>query len=175
MLTAAILVLDVEYRPLCIQTWKKTFKSFFKGKVEVVEYSRDKTVSSERATYQVPSVVRLVKHFKRDKIRIKFSRLNIYTRDGFRCQYCGENGMTEDLTFDHVFPRSRGGKTCWENIVTACISCNSMKANQTPEEAGMRLLSKPKKPFFLPAVMVKLTDNKIPAEWQPYWSVTLES
>lgn len=175
MSTAAVLFLDAEYRPLRIEPWQRAIADFFLGKIQVVEYSKDKTIQGVHTTYPMPSVVRLVKHFKRDRLRIKFSRLNIYARDGFRCQFCGVQSPTEDLTFDHVMPRSRGGRTCWENIVTACIECNSAKANRTPEEAGMKLLAKPKKPHYLPAVMVKMDRGSMPVEWQPYWSVTLDA
>ena len=94
----------------------------------------------------MPSVVRVLRHFKRDRIRLRFSRLNIYARDAFTCQYCGGRRQTEDLTFDHVTPRSRGGRTAWENIVACCIPCNSEKADRTPAEADMKLLSIPRKP-----------------------------
>jgi 5-methylcytosine-specific restriction endonuclease McrA len=85
-------------------------------------------------TFPLPSVVRVVRRFKRDRVRIRFSRLNIYARDGFTCQYCAVRFATEDLTFDHVLPRSRGGVTSWENIVTCCIACNAAKADRTPRK-----------------------------------------
>lgn len=93
------------------------------------------------------------------------------------CQYCGERKMSEDLTFDHVVPRSQGGRTSWENIVSACggpDGCNAKKANRTPQEAGMKLIRKPRKPRWLPTVTVEMRRD-IPQEWQYYWSSTLES
>jgi 5-methylcytosine-specific restriction endonuclease McrA len=171
---AAVLVLDVDYRPLRIEDWKRSFCDVLIGKQEVVVYSRDRTIQGVSTTYPMPAVVRVLRRFKRDRIRIKFSRLNIYARDGFRCAYCGDRYPTEELTFDHVLPRSRGGRTSWENIVTACVACNTDKADRTPSEAGMKLLHVPRKPHFLPAVMVKMDARKIPAEWAGYWSDTLE-
>ena len=170
----AVLFLDASYRPLRVEPWQRAIADFFLGKVEVVEYSRDRTIQGVDRKHPMPSVVRLVRAFKREKIRIKFSRLNIYARDRFTCGYCRKAYPTEDLTFDHVVPRSRGGKTSWENIVTCCIGCNTAKANRTPAEAGLTLASRPRKPKYLPAVMVKIGRDSMPDEWKPYWSTTLE-
>ena len=173
-MSASVLFLDAEFRPLRIESWQRAISDLFLGKVEVVEHSRDKTIKGVKENFPMPSVVRVVRRFRRDKLRIKFSRLNIYARDGFACAYCGEKKNTEDLTFDHVLPRSRGGRTSWENIVTCCITCNSLKSNRTPDEAGMKLRFKPKKPHYLPVVTVRLERAHIPPEWEPYWSTTLE-
>jgi len=174
-MSAAVLVLDVDYRPLRVEDWKRAFCDVLIGKQEVVEYSRDRTIQGVSQTFPMPSVVRVIRRFKRDRIRIKFSRLNIYARDGFLCQYCGRRYPTEDLTFDHVVPRSRGGRTCWENIVTACTSCNAQKADRTPGEAGMTLVRAPRKPHWLPAVTVRMSGGPMPEEWKPYWSTALEA
>lgn len=173
-MSAAVLFLDSAYRPLRVEPWQRAIADFFLGKIEVVEYSRDRTIQGVDRKHPMPSVVRLVRTFKRDKIRIKFSRLNIYARDGFVCQYCRARLPTEDLTFDHVVPRSRGGKTTWENIVTCCIACNTAKANRTPAEAGLVLAARPRKPKYLPAVMVKIGRDSMPDEWKPYWSSVIE-
>ena len=101
-------------------------------------------------------------------------RLRIYMRDKFRCQYCGQQQATEDLTFDHVVPRSRGGRTTWENICTCCGPCTRQTDSRTPEEAGMRLLRKPTKPRYLPIVTVQMDRRSVPADWQPYWQSVLE-
>ena len=173
-MNAVCLYLDQSYRPLRVENWQRAISDFFLGKVEVVEYSRDRTIRGVNVDHQLPSVVRLVRSFKRDRIRVKFSRINIYARDGFRCGYCGQRFATEDLTFDHVLPRSRGGKTDWKNIVSCCRACNAEKGDRTPEEAGMRLRARPSKPAHLPAVMVRMGAD-VPAEWIGYWSGTLES
>ena len=173
-MNAAVLVLDVGMRPLRVESWERAICDFFLGKVEVVEYSKDKTISSASRSWPVPSVVRLVRSFKRDRIRVKFSRITIYARDGFRCQYCGVRFPSEDLTFDHVLPRSRGGLTTWENIVACCVPCNKRKGERTPEEVAMRPLKAPRKPAYLPAITVKMDVRRIPAEWAPYWTASLE-
>lgn len=170
----AVLFLDAEWRPLRIEPWQRAIADLFLGKVEVIEYSRDRTIQGVSRTYPLPSVVRVLRRFRRDRLRIKFSRVNIYARDGFRCQYCGERFMTEDLTFDHVVPRSRGGRTSWDNVVACCIGCNKAKADRTPAEAGLRLLSRPRKPAYLPAVTVRMNVADVPPEWRAYWSTTLE-
>ncbi len=173
---AAVLFLDTAYRPLRIESWQRAIADVMLGKLEVIEYSADRTIQGVGRTYPMPSVVRVVRHFKRDRIRLKFSRLNIYARDRFECQYCGARKATEDLTFDHVMPRSRGGRTCWENIVTACRDCNGEKADRTPAEADMRLRSTPKKPRYLPTITVRgMGAADIPAEWRAYWTGALES
>lgn len=171
-----VLVLDCDYRPLRVDDWKRAICDVLIGKQEVIEYSRDRTIRGVSQAYPMPSVVRVLRRFRRDRIRIKFSRLNIYARDGFVCQYCARRFPTEDLTFDHVVPRSRGGRTSWENIVTACggaDGCNAKKANRTPEQAGMRLVRQPRKPSWLPVVTVRM-HRDIPPEWASYWSGALE-
>jgi len=99
---------------------------------------------------------------------------NIYARDGFTCQYCAVRFATEDLTFDHVLPRSRGGGTSWENIVTCCLACNAAKADRTPVEAHMKLCRRPRRPTFLPSIAVRM-GGTVPEEWRPYWSGELQS
>jgi 5-methylcytosine-specific restriction endonuclease McrA len=174
-MSTATLFLDHEWRPLRVESWQRAISDLCLGKVEVIEYSRDKTIKGVTREYPLPVVVRVLRHFKRERIRIKFSRLNIYARDKFVCQYCGARFDTEDLTFDHVLPKSKGGRTSWENIVTCCIVCNTEKADRTPAEAGLRLLSTPRKPPYLPAITVKMNQSQIPEEWRAYWSAVLET
>jgi 5-methylcytosine-specific restriction endonuclease McrA len=101
---------------------------------------------------------------------VRFSRVNVYTRDGFRCQYCGEKKEMRDLNYDHVVPRVRGGKTVWENIVTSCYACNDRKGSRTPEEAGMKLPRKPFKPSSLPVTPVlPMRRGEMPEAWLPYF------
>ncbi len=171
---AAVLVLDIDFRPLRIEHWQKVIGDFFLGKIEIVEVSRDRTIKCVREEFPMPSVVRVLRRFKRDRQTIKFSRINVYARDAFTCQYCRQQKPSEDLTFDHVTPRSRGGKTSWENITTACFECNMKKANRTPAEAGMQLARAPKKPRWLPAVTVEMSGRQVPDEWKTYWSASLE-
>lgn len=127
---------------------------------------------------KMPAVVRLLKYVKIEFKSVKFSRINVFGRDNFTCQYCHEQPGTASLTYDHVLPKSRGGTTSWTNIVTCCIECNWQKANRTPEEAGMVLKSKPyipdRKPF-MRRMMVSMPHA--PDEWRDYlyWNTELEN
>jgi 5-methylcytosine-specific restriction endonuclease McrA len=169
-----VLFLDADWQPLRVEHWTRAITDLFLGKVEVIEYSRDHTIKAVSREMQMPAVVRVLRRFRRDRQAIRFSRVNIYARDRFTCQYCGQRMDTEDLTFDHVVPRAAGGKTTWENIVTCCVSCNHAKADRTPEQARMRLRSRPTKPRYLPIVTVQMNRRHVPEEWRPYWNVALE-
>lgn len=169
-----VLVLNITYEPLKIVDWKKAITLLFLGKVEVLEeYGRE--IHSVSFSVKLPAVVRLLKMVKRPKTPIKFSRQNIYARDKYRCQYCGDKFAPEDLTYDHVLPRSRGGRTEWRNIVTCCVECNRRKGGRTPVEAGMRLIRKPSRPNWVPALRITLGVREIPQSWRDYlyWNVEL--
>lgn len=170
-----VLFLDADWQPLRVEPWTRAVTDMFLGKVEVIEYSRDRTIRAVTREFPMPAVVRVLRRFRRDRQAIRFSRVNIYARDAFTCQYCGQRQLTEDLTFDHVVPRSAGGTTSWENIVTCCVPCNREKANRTPAEARMHLLRRPTKPRYLPVVTVLMHRREVPDEWRPYWNVTLDS
>lgn len=99
---------------------------------------------------RVPEVITLTHYDRQPRNIVAFSRRNVFKRDLFTCQYCGRRPGSEDLTIDHVIPRSRGGKTTWDNCVLACIACNTRKANRTPDESRMPLKRKPKRPIWRP-------------------------
>src|SRR3954467_6388872 len=105
-----VLFLDADWQPLRVAPWTRALTDLFLGKVEVIEYSRDRTIKGVGRELPMPAVVRVLRRFRRDKVRLKFSRLNIYARDAFVCQYDGRRYDSEDLTFDHVLPRSKGGR-----------------------------------------------------------------
>ena len=166
-MTTNCLVLTPWMQPHQSVVWQEAVTLVFLGKAEALEH-HDAVVSSPSVTIRLPAVARLKKTVSRMKKDVKFSRLNVYARDGFRCQFCGEKKAQRLLTYDHVLPFSRGGKTEWTNIVTACGSCNRRKANRTPEEANMRLLQRPVRPKALPLVSAFALPNVVPAEWLPY-------
>ena len=115
----------------------------------------------------VPRVIQLL-HFDRlPRSRVKFTRANIYTRDKYRCQYCGRQASKAELNIDHLVPRSRGGRSTWENVVVACIPCNRHKADRLPTEAGMSLIREPQRPRWNPAMNLTTTLDPHP-EWQPF-------
>jgi 5-methylcytosine-specific restriction endonuclease McrA len=164
----AVLLLDSTYEPLKIISWEDAMHRIVTGDAEVVEET-DKLIRSAYTEWKLPSVIRQLKKFRR-KGKIQFSRLNIYMRDGWTCQYCKERKATKDLTFDHVLPRAQGGKTSWTNIVTACRPCNSYKEDKTPEQAGMKLMKKPEEPKWLPAQMV-IKMKVLPKAWETYLDI----
>jgi 5-methylcytosine-specific restriction endonuclease McrA len=169
-----VLLLNISYEPLRIINWKKAITLLVLGKVEVLEeYGRE--IHAVSFSVRLPSVVRLLRMVRRPKTPVKFSRQNIYARDRHRCQYCGERFPAEDLTYDHILPRSRGGKTRWDNIVTCCIRCNRKKGGRTPEEANMRLVRKPFRPKWMPAVKITVGFSHMPDCWRDYlyWHVEL--
>lgn len=180
MCTMAVLLLDSTYEPLKVISWMKAMSMVVTGAAEVIEETGD-VVRSATLEWKRPSVIRQLAKFKR-RGRVQFSRINIYMRDGWTCQYCGIKKSTRELTFDHVVPRAHGGPTNWTNIVTACRPCNHEKEDRTPEQAKMKLLKRPEEPKWLPAqMMIKL--KKLPQEWMPYidarsltyWTTELEA
>src|SRR2546426_4413038 len=171
------LLLNASFEPLKIISWQRAITLLFAGKVEVIEeYSKE--VHSVTFSIKLPSILRLLKYVKVKKNRmVKFSRANIYARDNYTCQYCGSSYRSEELTFDHVIPVSRGGTKSWENIVTACIDCNRKKGGLTPEEARMRLIQKPSEPRWVPSFSLTLVFKNAPESWRDYlyWNVELET
>lgn len=171
------LQLNASYEPLTVIPWQRAICMWLDDKVEIVSTYAEKVYDAIRDwTGHMPAVVRLKKYVKMHKKRVKFSRINVFGRDNFTCQYCGTQPGTHELTYDHVVPRSKGGTTCWKNIVAACLPCNAKKADRTPEEAGMPLLKKPEKPKIRPFTRLTLDKPNTPEEWRDflYWESALE-
>jgi len=169
------LLLSQSYEPIKLISWRRAFTLLTLGKVEVVEeYDRD--VRTVHIAYKMPAVVRLLRAFRRHRKPVKFSRVNIYARDGHHCQYCGRKAPMSELTYDHVVPRAQGGKTTWTNIVTCCFECNRDKGNRTPAQAGMRLRSTPVQPTWVRAWTIRVSSASIPDAWRDYlyWTGTLD-
>ena len=169
-----VLLLNITYEPLKVINWRKAITLLFLGKVEVLEeYSRE--VHSVSFAIKLPSVVRLLRMVKKPHSPIRFSRQNIYARDKYRCQYCGRRFSSEDLNYDHVIPKSRGGKSEWTNIVTCCLECNRQKGGRTPKEAHMMLTRKPSQPTWLPALKITIGYREVPQSWRDYlyWNMEL--
>jgi 5-methylcytosine-specific restriction endonuclease McrA len=161
------LILNSWYAPVRTVSWQDAAVLLYLGKIEILsEY--DEVVSSPSVSFKIPAVARL-KHFKKSVRRgVKFSRGNVFARDKFTCAYCSVRGTRKTLNFEHVMPRSRGGRTCWENIVTSCRPCNTAKRNRTPEEAGMRLLTKPRRPDEVILAAADSDGSPIPDLWEPW-------
>ncbi len=182
MIGLQTLVLNADYRPLSyhplsLWSWKDAVSALLLERVNLVEIY-DKVVHSPSLDIHVPSVVAL-KRYVTFNGRPAFTRYNIYLRDGFCCQYCGDRFSTRELTFDHVMPRSRGGLTEWSNVVAACSPCNLRKANRTPEEADMPLIQDALEPSIrhLNQVARHIAAANVHHTWQDYlyWDSELDS
>ena len=144
------LVLNADYRPLSyfplsIWSWKDTVKAVFLDRVNIVE-EYDQKVSSPSFEMNLPSIIALKEYIPHNH-KPAFTRFNVFLRDDFTCQYCYEKLSTKELTFDHLIPRSKGGLTNWENVVTACSHCNWTKGSKNLAQAGFKLLKNLKNPL----------------------------
>lgn len=172
------LVLNADYRPLSyyplsLWSWQDTIKAVFLDRVNIVsEY--DRVVHSPTFELRLPSVVSL-KTYVRPSRNPAFTRFNVFLRDRFACQYCGSH---EDLTFDHVVPRSKGGQTTWENVVAACSPCNLKKGGFLPQSIHMYPFQKPVRPTVaqLHSNGRLFPPNYLHESWQDYlyWDTELE-
>lgn len=157
-----VLVLNQSYQPIHLISVKKAIVLAWRDKVETVETS-DQMLRSASSEYPMPLVVRLKGKVKYNPFRrVELNRRNIFKRDGNVCAYCGSD---DNLTIDHVIPKSRGGKTTWENVITACHICNNKKDNKTPDEAGFNLKIKPKQPSH---ILLLTKETKLDEKWKPY-------
>lgn len=156
-----VLVLNASYEPLHVTSAKRAITLLQYGVAEVLQNSAE-VVRSPSTVLPIPSVIRLRRYVRRPRVHpVPFNRRNVLRRDTFACQYCGSG---DDLTLDHVMPRSRGGRHGWDNVTTACRTCNQRKGNRTPEEASMPLRTRPRAPTFGVYAHGQF------AHWQPVWA-----
>jgi len=172
-LAQVISVEDGKYQTYDFHSWFEV--SQLRHEFEPNAHEWIKTVHFELA---VPRIIRLLFYDKLPRQDVKFNRRNIFARDNNRCQYCGKKFPLAELSLDHVLPRTQGGKSTWENVVCCCLGCNVRKGGRTPVQAGMKLMTQPKKPKRSPIITMKLTNNRY-ASWkefldQAYWSVELK-
>ena len=175
------LVLNADFRPLnyfplSLWSWQDTVKSVFLNRVNVVsEY--DRTVHSPSWAITLPSVIALREYVHLAR-RPAFTRFHVFLRDQFTCQYCDRIFPTNVLTFDHLVPRSRGGRTEWTNVVAACSNCNLKKANKLLHEAGMKIRRKPVQPsnYQLQKIGKGFPPNYLHESWRDflYWDAELD-
>ena len=172
------LVLNADYRPLSyyplsLWSWQDTVKSVFLDRVIIVN-NYDRIVRSPSFNMQLPSVIAL-KDYIVPQSKPSFTRFNVFLRDKFSCQYCGSK---EELTFDHLIPRSKGGLTNWENVVTACSHCNWTKGSKSLSQVGFKLLRKPKEPsqYSLRLKSKNFPSDYLHSSWRDYlyWDSILE-
>ncbi|MGQ9479941.1 HNH endonuclease [Chloroflexus sp.] len=144
-----VLVLNASYEPLQLISVRRALVLLLQEKAELVEAAMQQ-LRAQSVTYSVPLVIRLVRYIRIPRqLRLPCSRRAVFARDRETCQYCGQQPGRNNLTMDHVIPRSQGGQTTWENVVTACRDCNHRKGGRTPEQANMVLLSTPRQPQYL--------------------------
>jgi 5-methylcytosine-specific restriction endonuclease McrA len=167
------LLLNTTYEPLGVIPWQRAVTMVWLDKVEVVR-NYDRLIRAVSTRVALPAVVRLRTFVRRHRVRLGFSRRSVFTRDGHRCQYCNVRCSPQELTCDHVVPRSQGGATDWTNVVTSCAPCNRRKGGRTPEQANMRLVAEPRQPHDLPLVFrIKLGHRGTPEPWREFldWQV----
>jgi 5-methylcytosine-specific restriction endonuclease McrA len=167
------LVLNSYYVANSTVNLRKALKLILNNKAEVLAYSETETYKTVSSEQFVPTVIRLLNCYKYNNSSVKFAKKRLFIRDKSCCCYCGKIiTKRSDITIDHVIPSSRGGKTTWENCVTACKKCNSFKSNKTPEEANLFMVFQPYKPKNYSALM--MFDGDVKEEWKPYLSQHLK-
>ncbi len=164
------LVLNQNYYPLGTISWQRAISLLYENKADLIEEYEDDIIRSVSTEMRKPAVIHLRSWVKGKLIGIRFNKSNVFLRDKGRCQYCMQRVTEHKFTYDHVMPKSRGGKTDWNNIVTCCYACNQKKDCRTPEEARMKLNQKPTKPTSLPIELsfsVRWQDS-LPEVWKNY-------
>lgn len=207
----SVLVLNSSYVPVFVTSFKHSMRLLFRGKAEIIsvedgtyvnynlktwadasylkrelEEGRYRFIETENSVIGIPKVIRLLKS-ARVPTEVRLTRKNIFLRDDYTCQYCGTRHLVQDLNLDHVNPKSKGGRSIWENLVCSCIRCNAHKRDRTPKEADMHLLKQPTKPGFytvFKGYINKFNENQLD-EWkhffpddfisEAYWDVELEN
>ena len=186
MLGGNVLVLNRLWQPVHITTVRRAVCLLYAGRAKALDQDyvaydwcswtnvlhgsqsgSDEFLQGVTARFRVPRVIQLTRFDRVPRSRVKFTRANIYLRDQYRCQYCGVKGKKPELNIDHMVPRSRGGRSTWDNVVVACLPCNRRKANRLPEEAGMFPSRKPKRPRWHPTLTPMGAAPPHP-QWQPF-------
>lgn len=195
-----VLVLNKNFYAIQITSWRRAIGLVYLERADVVDEGYriynfsdwcelSKLITNSPSGYittptlkiAIPEVIALRFYDRLPISEVKFTRKNIYEHYGYHCCYCGKRFPSSELNLDHVIPRSRGGKTTWDNIVTSCVGCNIKKGNKLPKEAGMKLLIPPSKPKWSNALTIALKSTiKIKSSWQKfidnvYWNIELDT
>ena len=159
-----VLVLNASYEPLNVCSLRRAHVLVWKGKAEILE-SHDRPMRSATTNFTRPNVIRLKTYVRVPRgVTRRISRRVLFARDGWQCAYCGSS--SNRLTLDHIVPRSRGGTSVWENVVTSCAPCNHRKGDRLLEETSMQLRTTPRPPT--PVLFIRLTAEHIPDVWRTY-------
>jgi len=164
MIYRQVLVLNQNYEPLSVCSVKRAVIMMFLDKAQLIETLDGQKLRSQSLEIPVPSVIRLDYYIKVPDKRIMLTRKNIIKRDGGRCQYCGQKKT--EMTVDHVIPKRYSGQDTWENLVCACQECNNRKGHQLPEQAGLRLIRRPRRPNHITFIQQNVGAQN--HRWKPY-------
>tara|TARA_R100000008_G_scaffold81916_1_gene65615 strand:+ start:112 stop:612 length:501 start_codon:yes stop_codon:yes gene_type:complete len=161
----AVLKLDSSFKPIEIISWEEAIVLTWLKKAWAVEYT-DKWVHSAKKAFQIPSVIVLFQYIDEKFFTLPSTRKNILLRDENRCQYCAKRFREADLTIDHVIPRSKGGKSTWNNVVAACRPCNQKKGDFLPDQSPVSLIRIPKKPSYRSIIKKRIKSSNL--QWDEY-------
>jgi 5-methylcytosine-specific restriction endonuclease McrA len=186
MLNSAVLVLNRSYLPIHVTSARRAFSLVYQGIARIVNeqyqtfdfeawsqlaVARDmEAIGTPGGRIRVPRVIVLIAFDRLPKRHVRFSRINLMARDNFQCQYCNKKPRRTELNLDHVVPRSLGGRSTWENVVTSCVDCNRRKGGRTPRQARMKLRRKPERPRWTPLANLRWSSVRY-QEWRPFLSV----
>ncbi len=186
MLNSAVLVLNRSYLPIHVTSARRAFSLVYQGIARIVNeqyqtfdfeawsqlaVARDMdAIGTPSGRIRVPRVIVLVAFDRLPKRHVRFSRINLMARDNFQCQYCGTKPRRTELNLDHVVPRSLGGRSTWENVVTSCVDCNRRKGGRTPRQARLKLKRRPERPRWTPLANLMWSSVRY-QEWRPFLSV----
>jgi len=186
MLNSSVLVLNRSYLPVHVTSARRAFTLLYQGIARVVDeqyqtfdfeawsqlaVARDaEAIGTSGGPIRIPRVIVLIAFDRLPKRHVRFSRINLMARDNFQCQYCARKPHRAELNLDHVVPRSLGGRSTWENVVTSCVDCNRRKGGRTPRQAHLKLLRKPERPRWTPLANLMWSSVRY-REWRPFLSV----
>jgi len=184
MLNSSVLVLNRSYLPIHVTSARRAFTLIFQGTALAVngdyetfdfaswqrQPAGEHAIGTPSGDIRVPRVIVLCGYDRVPRRHVRYSRHNIFARDKYTCQYCGERPHRSELNLDHVIPRTLGGRTTWENVVCSCVECNRRKGGRTPAQARLRLLSRPMRPRWSP-MMHHIGAGTRHQEWQPFLHV----
>lgn len=186
MLNSSVLVLNRSYLPVHVTSARRAFTLLYQGIARVVDeqyqtfdfeawsqlaVARDaEAIGTSGGPIRIPRVIVLIAFDRLPKRHVRFSRINLMARDSFQCQYCARRPQRAELNLDHVVPRSLGGRSTWENVVTSCVDCNRKKGGRTPRQAHLKLLRKPERPRWTPLANLMWSSVRY-REWRPFLSV----
>lgn len=158
-----VLVLNQDYSPMSVCSAQRAFLLIYLKKAELLNATADKFLRTVSRSFPMPSVIRIHTYITVPYRGVVMTRHNIFKRDNNECQYCGTK---QDLTIDHVIPRSKGGRSTWKNLVAACKRCNARKGDYAPQQVDMKLTKQPYRPSYV--MFIRESSGFVQEEWRPY-------